>query len=205
MSALDALREMRGLFDADGNLFCSGDHQLEVIARADAALRARSSAPEAREGEREQPKLTVWYGEMPESNGKRNWTAILGRKDAEGFDFHTDGFCFHRSEYPDRARYEADEMRWIIGELAEQPNILAYDHKLHSGYITPSSAAPSADKLRIAVEALEKAKDLDVSLLHDGYDGGAGGGNYVYADVVRTDELFPLLDQALADLKAEGA
>lgn len=75
--------------------------------------------------------LSVWYGEMPESNGRRNWTASLHRKGGEK---HLDAFCFARSEYPDRVRYEADRMRWIIGELAERPDILAYDADLHSGY-----------------------------------------------------------------------
>jgi len=78
--------------------------------------------------------------------------------------------------------------------------IAAWNARAHP---SPTPAA-DADRVRIAVEAITKAKDLDVSLLHDGYDSGAGGGNYVYADVVRTEELFPLLDQALAALKSEG-
>lgn len=78
--------------------------------------------------------LSVWYGEMPESNGRRNWTASLHRKNGEK---HLDAFCFARSEYPDRVRYEADRMRWIIGELAERPDILAYNPDLHSGYREP--------------------------------------------------------------------
>lgn len=79
--------------------------------------------------------LTVWYGEMPESNGRRNYTASLHRK---GGSIHTEGLCFARSEYPDRVRYEADRMRWIIGELADKPDILAYDPDLHSGYVDPN-------------------------------------------------------------------
>lgn len=79
-------------------------------------------------------ELAVWYGEMPESNGRRNWTASLHRKGGEK---HLDAFCFARSEYPDRVRYEADRMRWVIGELNELPDILAYDADLHSGYREP--------------------------------------------------------------------
>ena len=56
------------------------------------------------------PTLAVWYGSMPESNGRKNWTASLHRK---GGDAHLDGFCFARSEYPERVRYEADRVRWI--------------------------------------------------------------------------------------------
>lgn len=111
----------------NGRMVLDGDFDLnDIAARVAAAVRP-------------QPALTVWYGSMPESNGRENWTAILGRKDAPDFDLHIDGFCFHRSEYPDRARYEADEMRWIIGELAERPDILAYDETKHSGYAAPKA------------------------------------------------------------------
>ena len=86
--------------------------------------------------------LTVWYGSMPESNGKTNWTAILHRKGEpvyEGVNITLD-----RSEYPDRVRYEADRMRYLIGELTEEPDILDYDDKLHSGYVYPNKSAPVA-------------------------------------------------------------
>lgn len=81
------------------------------------------------------PELSVFYGPMPESNGKSNFTAILYRGDDI-----SGGFTFARSEYPDRVRYEADCMRHIIGQLAEEPDILTYDAEKHSGY-----AAPPAD------------------------------------------------------------
>lgn len=77
-----------------------------------------------------QPELTVWYGSMPESNGKSNWTALLHRKgDVFG------GITLDRSEYPDRVRYEADRARYLIGELVDEPCILDYDADLHSGYV----------------------------------------------------------------------
>lgn len=78
-------------------------------------------------------KLTVWYGSMPESNGKSNWTAILHRGDIAS------GMTIDRSEYPDRVRYEADRVRWLIGELADEPFILDYDADKHSGYVYPNS------------------------------------------------------------------
>ena len=84
------------------------------------------------------PELTVWYGPMPESNGKTNWTAILHRK-GEGRCF--DGFTIDRSEYPGRVRYAADKVRYLIGELAERPCILDYDADEHSGYVS-SKAKP---------------------------------------------------------------
>lgn len=84
------------------------------------------------------PHLTVWYGSMPETNGKTNWTAILHRKG----ECLSTGITVCRSEYPDRVRYEADRMRHLIGDLADEPNILAYDADAHGGYVPP--AAPQS-------------------------------------------------------------
>ncbi len=90
--------------------------------------------------------LTVWYGSMPESNGKANWTAILQRK-GDGL-FDGPHFTIDRSEYPDRVRYEADCVRYLIGELIEEPCIMDYDGQLHSGYVSQVSPAeaPVKDK-----------------------------------------------------------
>jgi hypothetical protein len=63
-------------------------------------------------------KLTVWYGSLPESNGKHNYTVILHRGDI------SKGITIERNEYPDRVRYEADRLRWLLGERAEEPFIL---------------------------------------------------------------------------------
>lgn len=89
-----------------------------------------------------QPALTVWCGSMPESNGKSNFTAILNRADAEGL-HRFDGFTFARSEYPDRVRYEADCVRYLIGELSVGPLIFNYDADKHSGYVPPTLATPA--------------------------------------------------------------
>lgn len=91
--------------------------------------------------------LTVWEGPMPESNGSQNYTAVLHRKDSEGLDRFTDGFQFACSEYPDRTRYDADFMRWLIGERDIQPDPLddCYDMDKHSGYAAPTAAIAEAD------------------------------------------------------------
>jgi hypothetical protein len=88
-----------------------------------------------------QPELTVWYGPMPESNGKSNFTAILRRKDGSTLDGMSNSHTIARSEYPERVRYEADRVRHLIGELAERPHILDYDADKHSGYVEPVRAA----------------------------------------------------------------
>ncbi|UVW54629.1 hypothetical protein NYO12_09855 [Klebsiella variicola] len=82
------------------------------------------------------PALTVWYGDMPETNGKTNWTAILHRKG----ECLSTGITIDRSEYPDRVRYEADRMRYLIGDLEYEPDILEYDSDAHSGYVPPAAA-----------------------------------------------------------------
>ncbi|MFP8639604.1 DUF551 domain-containing protein [Klebsiella michiganensis] len=82
------------------------------------------------------PELSVWYGSMPESNGKSNWTAILHRKG----ECLSTGITIELSEYPERVRYEADRVRHIIGELKEEPDILAYDADEHSGYVKPGNS-----------------------------------------------------------------
>ena len=97
------------------------------------------------------PELTVWYGSMPETNGKSNWTATLHRKGQHPWA----GITIDCSEYPDRVRYEADRMRHLIGELTDEPDILAYDADAHSGYAEPLS---QRDELPAnVIDALEKA------------------------------------------------
>lgn len=86
-----------------------------------------------------QPELTVWYGPMPESNGKCNFTAVLMRKGLSLLDGLASGFTIACSEYPDRVRYEADCVRYLIGELQVEPDILDYDAEKHSGYFEPNT------------------------------------------------------------------
>jgi len=127
----------RDCADEDGICPSSGLNcdmaQLFKEARAHIAQRAASA---------DAPALTVWTGAMPESNGKSNFTATLMRKGGSLMDSRN--FTFEVSEYPDRVRYEADCMRHLIGELAEEPDILAYDADKHSGYAAP---APIADEV----------------------------------------------------------
>jgi hypothetical protein len=96
----------------------------------------------------EAPSLTVWFDSMPESNGKKNWTVMLHRK-GEGFENFLDGVTFERTEFYDRARYEADRLRYLIGEIAERPDILAYDPDMHA----PPPVAPKAEQAATQAEA----------------------------------------------------
>ncbi len=99
------------------------DAQKAVSLRAHHPVEPLYAAPQASEAVR--PALAVWYGSMPESNGKKNWTAILYRKGEVVFD--GPHITIDRSEYPDRVRYEADRVRHLIGEIDEEPWILDYD------------------------------------------------------------------------------
>jgi len=101
---------------------------------------SREEAPAAQAVEA-RPELTVWYGPMRESNGKSNFTALLLRKGSDVWD----GITIDRSEYPDRVRYEADRVRYLIGELAERPDILDYDANKHSGYVAPAASVAQAE------------------------------------------------------------
>lgn len=137
----------------DGSWTATGGTSLAAVsvtrptrAESEAHLEALLTAPEdlatlrrkvaQLSPELPQPELTVWYGSMPESNGKSNWTAILHRKGGEGtlMGKLSEGLVIARSEYPDRVRYEADEMRYLIGELDKEPCILDYNSGSHSGY-----------------------------------------------------------------------
>ncbi|WP_324731021.1 hypothetical protein [Pseudomonas paeninsulae] len=125
---------------------------LIAIGREVDAMSARVAELEAR------PVLTVWCGAMPESNGKSNYTAILHRKGS----CISEGITLDRSEYPARVRYEADRVRYLIGELAEDPCICDYDADKHSGYKAPT---PAQD-VSALVEALEAIYDSDPQVPH---------------------------------------
>lgn len=115
-----------------------------AVGKYERVLAAAPAQPAAQAGQR--PELTVWEGAMPESNGKSNFTAVLMRKGAHLFDGISGGMTISRSEYPDRVRYEADCVRWLIGELKEEPCIVDYDAEKHSGYV--ASTQPAAQEIK---------------------------------------------------------
>ena len=136
-----------------GQSFRDKEWRTEAACWAAAWSKATARAEAALESGR--PTMAVWFGEMPESNGKMNWTAILYRRDGSLMD----GVTIYRSEYKDRVRYEADRLRWLIGELERKPNILTYDAELIVEAVTAEpkpdaeSAMTRADVLRLALEA----------------------------------------------------
>lgn len=97
------------------------DERIPMGVRFEFATRRLAEMAKAELDAPAAPKLTVWYGSMPESNGRTNWTAILHAGKM------MDGVTLDRSQYPHRVRYEADRVRFLLGELAERPWILDYD------------------------------------------------------------------------------
>jgi hypothetical protein len=74
-----------------------------------------------------QPRLTVRLTSFPESNGKRNWTALLVRVDEwDGLIGNCGGISLARGELWNRVAWEAECARFLIGERDTEPFILDY-------------------------------------------------------------------------------
>ncbi|MCW4856088.1 hypothetical protein [Enterobacter mori] len=144
------------------------------------------------------PELTVWYGDMPETNGKTNWTAILHRKG----ECLSTGITIERSEYPDRVRYEADRMSHLIGELDNEPDILAYDADAHSGYVNPGNSPVIKDDVQRMDWLVSKTVNVREPLVY-------GSHNILWSQAI-TDEqddhhATKLREQIDAAMEAENA
>lgn len=73
------------------------------------------------------PKLTVRLTSFPESNGKRNWTAMFVRTEKwNGLIGNCGGITIDRGECWNRVAYEAERARFLIGERDTEPHILDY-------------------------------------------------------------------------------
>jgi hypothetical protein len=74
-----------------------------------------------------QPRLTVQLQSFPESNGKRNWTALLTRVDKwNGLVGSCGGIVVAHGELWNRVAYEAERAKFLIGERNTEPYILDY-------------------------------------------------------------------------------
>lgn len=78
-------------------------------------------------GDHSMVPLTVRLTSFPESNGKRNWTALLVRKEKwDGLIGNCGGITIERGELWNRVAYEAERARFLIGERDTEPFILDY-------------------------------------------------------------------------------
>lgn len=74
-----------------------------------------------------QPRLKVRLTAFPESNGKRNWTALLVREEKwDGLVGNCGGVSLARGELWNRVAWEAECARYLIGERDTEPFILDY-------------------------------------------------------------------------------
>lgn len=72
-------------------------------------------------------RLTVKVMSFPESNGKRNWTAMFVRtKKFDGLISNAGGITISRSEYWNRVAYMAERARFLLGERDTEPDIIDY-------------------------------------------------------------------------------
>ena len=73
------------------------------------------------------PRLTVWLTNFPESNGKRNWTAMFVRTEPwDGLRGNAGGITIARGEFWNRVAYEAERAKFLIGERDTEPHIRDY-------------------------------------------------------------------------------
>lgn len=74
-----------------------------------------------------QPELKVVIQSFPESNGKRNWTAILKRVEPfDGLVGSCNGITIARGEYWNRVAYEAQRTMFLLGQRETEPFILDF-------------------------------------------------------------------------------
>ncbi len=77
--------------------------------------------------EKSQPRLTVRLKSYPESNGKRNWTAMFSRTEPfDGLVGSSGGITIARGECWNRVAFQAERAKFLIGERDTEPFILDY-------------------------------------------------------------------------------
>ena len=99
------------------------DLQLAVRYESDLCQQALDALPR----QPPQPQLTVRLTSFPESNGKRNWTAMFVRTEPwGGLIGNCGGITIDRGECWNRVAYEAERAKFLIGERDTEPHILDY-------------------------------------------------------------------------------
>jgi hypothetical protein len=85
-----------------------------------------------------QPRLTVRLTSFPESNGKRNWTALLVRVDKwGGLIGNCGGITIAHGELWNRVAYEAERAKLLIGERDSEPDIMDYGDDIKTPDLWP--------------------------------------------------------------------
>lgn len=98
-----------------------------------------------------QPGLTVRLTSFPESNGKRNWTALLVRAEKwDGLIGNCGGITVARGELWNRVAYEAERAKLLIGERDTEPDVLDYGDDV----LTPGEWAGEKSGVKVKPPAL---------------------------------------------------
>lgn len=85
------------------------------------------AAAPAQAVEANQPKLVVKLRSFPESNGKRNWTAMICREAPwHGLAGNCGGITVEQGEYWNRVAYYAERTCFLLGQRDTEPNIRDY-------------------------------------------------------------------------------
>lgn len=148
-------RWKENLYGNSGLPMFTAEH-MQAYARATLAQRQQVPA---------QPRLTVRLTSFPESNGKRNWTALLVRVDPwGGLIGNCGGITIDRGELWNRVAYAAECARALIGERDTEPHILDYGDDIKTpeewtgevrGGRVALTTAPPAQPSEPAAEAQE--------------------------------------------------
>lgn len=110
--------------DAEGPAKDTGQEAIEAWNTRAPASSEQQAAQQDAKG---QPRLTVRLTSFPESNGKRNWTALLVREEKwGGLIGNAGGLTVARGELWNRVAYEAERTRFLLGQRGTEPFILDY-------------------------------------------------------------------------------
>jgi hypothetical protein len=119
--------------EGKGNGVWLGAAKREVVERAHVPgetsdeVVALYTTPQPTQAQAGAVPLTVRLTSFPESNGKRNWTALLVRKEKwDGLIGNCGGISLARGELWNRVAYKAECARFLIGERDTEPFILDY-------------------------------------------------------------------------------
>lgn len=101
-----------------------------------------------------QPELKVEVVSYPESNGRRNWTALIRRVEPfDGLVGTGGGVVLDRGEYWNRVAYAAERAKFLIGLRDKEPFIHDYGDDIETPKqwkgekyeFTPRAVRKSAD------------------------------------------------------------
>lgn len=126
----EGLKKLRAF--AEGVRIGHAPDQRLLASRLEAIADAISAAPQ-QPAPADHPRLTVRVASFPESNGKRNWTALLVRAEPwGGLIGNCGGITIARGELWNRVVYEAECARALLGERDTEPHILDYGDDIHT-------------------------------------------------------------------------